>query len=163
MVKHSISSNYLIVNYCDIGTKKKPRKSGKALRPISWLVSQPSPTLILPPTNDNEKENHESLSQPRSLPNKRKAASKKQTKKSFEKGSQEMQEKLQQMCLEKQKTEEVLNAKDEMLMQREEELETRSKEQEKLQMELKEFKPTMNFPLLGEATRQERQEKELVP
>jgi upstream-binding transcription factor len=60
-----------------------------------------------------------------------------------------MQEKMEQLRLEKEKTEELLKAKDEILKQKDEELENRGKEQEKLQVELKklqklkEFKPTM--------------------
>lgn len=80
-----------------------------------------------------------------------KAASKKQQLKqqSFEQDLIEMQEKLQQLRLEKEKTDELLKEKDEILKQKDEELETRGKEQEKLQIELKklqklkEFKPTM--------------------
>ncbi|KAF1872768.1 hypothetical protein Lal_00016605 [Lupinus albus] len=83
-----------------------------------------------------------------SHPKKGKAASKKQQK-NFEKDLLEMQEKLQQLRLEKEKTEELLKVKDEALKQKEEELEFRDREQEKLHIELKklhklkEFKPTM--------------------
>jgi len=68
---------------------------------------------------------------------------------SFEKELLEMQEMLQQMRLEKEKTEELLKVKDEALKQKDAELENRGREQEKLQVELKklqklkEFKPTM--------------------
>lgn len=68
---------------------------------------------------------------------------------SFEKDLLEMQEKMQLLRLEKEKTEELLKARDELLKQKEEELENRGREQEKLQVELKklqklkEFKPTM--------------------
>lgn len=68
---------------------------------------------------------------------------------SFEKELLEMQEMLQQMRLEKEKTEELLKERDEALKQKDEELENRGREQEKLQVELKklqklkEFKPTM--------------------
>ncbi|KAL1326455.1 hypothetical protein HN51_036555 [Arachis hypogaea] len=95
-----------------------------------------------------------------SQPKKGRAASKKQSTKqqqqqspSFEKELLEMQEKLQQLHLEKEKTEELLKAKDEALKLKDQELENRGKEQEKLQTELKklqklkEFKPTMNLPL----------------
>ncbi|PWA95034.1 High mobility group (HMG) box domain-containing protein [Artemisia annua] len=66
---------------------------------------------------------------------------------SFEKEMQEMQEKLEKMTLEKQQAEEKLKMK-------EQELESRNEEQEKVKMELKklqklkEFKPTMTLPLL---------------
>ena len=82
---------------------------------------------------------------------------------SFERDLQEMQEKLEQLRLEKEKTEELLKARDEMLKIKEEELETRGREQEKLQMELKklqklkEFKPTVTFPL--HSLRDKEQEK----
>ena len=55
------------------------------------------------------------------------------------------------MRLEKEKTEELLKTKDDILKKKEEELLERGREQEKLQMELKklqklkEFKPTMVF------------------
>ncbi|KHN16752.1 High mobility group B protein 6 [Glycine soja] len=86
------------------------------------------------------------------VPSKKKQDSKKQQ--SFEKELLEMQEMLQQMRLEKEKTEELLKVKDEALKLKEEELENRGREQEKLQTELKklqklkEFKPTMNLPVL---------------
>ncbi|KAF5953869.1 hypothetical protein HYC85_006725 [Camellia sinensis] len=61
-----------------------------------------------------------------------------------------MQEKLQQLRIDKEQTEELLKAREETLKMKKEELEARGKEQEKLQTELKkllkmkEFKPTMN-------------------
>ncbi|KAL6174816.1 hypothetical protein ACLB2K_051461 [Fragaria x ananassa] len=109
------------------------------------------------------KENHESLSQPRTSPKKATKASKKQSKaakeketaqSSFEKDLQEMEEKLQALRLEKEKTEELLKEKDEILKLKEEELESKGREQDKLQMELKklqktkEFKPTMALPII---------------
>ena len=57
-----------------------------------------------------------------------------------------MQEKLQQLQIQKEKMDELLKEKDEMLKTKEEELKNRGKEQEKLHMELqklKEFKPTV--------------------
>ncbi|XP_020224365.1 high mobility group B protein 13 [Cajanus cajan] len=59
---------------------------------------------------------------------------------SFEKELLHMQEMLQKMRLEKEHTEELLKAKDEALKQKEQEL-------KKLQ-KLKEFKPTLNLPVL---------------
>ncbi|XP_027341422.1 high mobility group B protein 6-like [Abrus precatorius] len=94
----------------------------------------------------------ESSTTPISPPDKARVASKKQQ--SFEKELLEMQEKLQQLRLEKEKTEELLKAKDEALKLKEEELESRERAQEKLHIELKklqklkEFKPTMNLPVL---------------
>ncbi|KAK7399123.1 hypothetical protein VNO78_10299 [Psophocarpus tetragonolobus] len=64
----------------------------------------------------------------------------KKQQQSFEKELLEMQEMLQQMRLEKEKTEELLKAKDEALKQKDQELKKLHK--------LKEFKPTMNFPVL---------------
>jgi len=85
------------------------------------------------------------ISENLSNPKKGKAASKKQQKpkeRSFEQDLLEMQEKMEQLRLEKEKTEELLKAKDEILKQKDEELENRGKELKKLQ-KLKEFKPTM--------------------
>lgn len=114
-------------------------------------VPESTPPLSVP-SDEVAKENNETLSQPKKGG---RAASKKQNTKqqqsssSFEKDLLEMQEKLQQLRLEKEKTEELLKAKDEALKQKEQELESRGHEQEKLQTELKklqklkEFKPTM--------------------
>lgn len=134
---------------------KKPRNSRKALKEKNPSAIEVNivPTKVSEPVsvNEPEKENHESLSQPRSSPKKgRGAASKKQSKQSsFEKDLEEMQAKLQQLQIEKEKTEELLKSKDDMLKLKEEELENRGREHEKLQIEvkklqkLKEFKPTM--------------------
>ncbi|KAK4262868.1 hypothetical protein QN277_028368 [Acacia crassicarpa] len=113
------------------------------------------------------KENQSSVpeSQPRSSPKKGKAASKKQSKQSFDKDLQEMQQMLQKLRLEKEKTEELLKVKDEMLKQKEEELDERGRKQEKLQMELKkvlkikEFKPNMNLPMLKEKEQEKDKKK----
>ncbi|KAK8325044.1 hypothetical protein V6Z11_A11G022500 [Gossypium hirsutum] len=115
------------------------------------LSQQLSPTQAPSPMkSDPSKENHDGLSQ--SL--KGKAAGKgKQSKKSFEKDLQEMQDMLQKLRIEKEKTEELLKEKDEMLKMKDEEIENKGKEQEKLQLELKklqkmkEFKPNMNFAI----------------
>ncbi|MBA0575176.1 hypothetical protein Golob_024885 [Gossypium lobatum] len=115
------------------------------------LSQQLSPTQAPSPMkSDPSKENHDGLSQPL----KGKAAGKgKQSKKSFEKDLQEMQDMLQKLRIEKEKTEELLKEKDEMLKMKDEEIENKGKEQEKLQMELKklqkmkEFKPNMNFAI----------------
>lgn len=142
-------------------TKKPRNNSRKALKQknsstneaniLAQTTSQsPIPN---PPDTDLSKENHENLSQPRSEPKKAaakgkaKQAAKKQD--SFEKDMQEMQDMLEKLKIEKEKTEELLKEKDEMLKVKEEELEVKEKEQEKLQMELKklqkmkEFKPNM--------------------
>ncbi|WVZ26107.1 hypothetical protein V8G54_004651 [Vigna mungo] len=85
---------------------------------------------------------------------------------SFEKELLQMQEMLQQMRLDKEKTEELLKAKDEALKQKDEELENRGREQEKLQVELKklqklkEFKPTMNLPVMKDnETKKDKKKK----
>ncbi|TKY60706.1 High mobility group B protein 13 [Spatholobus suberectus] len=106
---------------------------------IAGKVSESSATPISPPSDKGQ------------VPSKKQDSKKQQ---SFEKELLEMQEMLQQLRLEKEKTEELLKAKDEALKQKEEELENRGREQEKLQTELKklhklkEFKPTMNLPVL---------------
>ncbi|CAN4077601.1 unnamed protein product [Withania somnifera] len=120
---------------------------------LAGTVAQP-PSVVMP-VDDSVKENLEPQSQKK--PNKRGAskAAKQQTEQSsFEKELLEMQEKLQKLTLEKEQTEEMLKAREEMLKQKEEELEARGKEHEKLQAELKklqkmkEFKPTLNFPIV---------------
>lgn len=97
-----------------------------------------------------------------------KPASKKQQQpkqQSFEQDLLEMQEKLQQLRLEKEKTDELLKAKDEILKQKDEELENRGKEHEKLQIELKklqklkEFKPTMNLPMVKDKEQEKKDKK----
>ncbi|CAL5371309.1 unnamed protein product [Camellia sinensis] len=106
-------------------------------------------TTTIPTTTTTTFENHESLSQPQSAKKAKKAGTKakqQQQNQSFE----ELQEKLQQLRIEKEQTEELLKAREETLKMKEEELEARGKEREKLQTELKElqkmkeFKPTMN-------------------
>ncbi|CAN6987097.1 hypothetical protein IGI04_001350 [Brassica rapa subsp. trilocularis] len=84
--------------------------------------------------------------------------------KSFEKDLLEMQAMMEKMKIEKDKTEELLKEKDEILRRKEEELVTRDAEQEKLKMELKklqkmkEFKPIMTFAC-GQSLTQAEQEK----
>lgn len=155
---------------------KKARTSRKALKEkssstnkaniLAGQISESSPAPVPTPSEDAGKENHESLSQPLSGKKKTKGAQKGKKSKesqSFERDLQEMQEKLEQLRLEKEKTEGLLKARDEMLKIKEEELETRGREQEKLQMELKklqklkEFKPTVTFPL--HSLRDKEQEK----
>ncbi|XP_021890955.1 high mobility group B protein 6-like isoform X2 [Carica papaya] len=117
-------------------------------------------SLVVQPPSDSlpEKENHDSLSQALSSPRKSSKAP------SFEKELQEMQETLQNLRFEKEKTEEMLKEKDEMLKLKEEELETKGREQEKLQTELKklkklrEFKPNMAFPV-GQTLKDKEQDK----
>lgn len=138
----------------EIPTKRRSRGNRKALKEtnpstneaniIAGKISESSSDTPISAQSEN-------LSQPKKK--EKAAASKKQQQskqqQSFEKDLLEMQEKLQQLRLEKEKTEELLKAKDEILKQKEEELENRGKVQEKLQIELKklqklkEFKPTM--------------------
>ncbi|PIN16780.1 HMG box-containing protein [Handroanthus impetiginosus] len=145
----------------------KKARSRKALKPknqsniLAGTQPESSPAAAPPPENSAGKENHESLSQPKSQKKTKKVASKtkQQSSKmsSFEKELQEMQERLERLKLEKEQTEKMLKA-------REEELETRDREQEKLKNELKklqkmkEFKPTMTFPV-GLALKEQEQEK----
>ncbi|XWS48826.1 hypothetical protein CRYUN_Cryun13aG0109800 [Craigia yunnanensis] len=137
---------------------------------LAQKLLQPSPTAAPSPVEaDFSKENHEGLSQPLTSPKRGKAAAKgKQSKQqqSFEKDLQEMQDMLQKLRIEKEKTEELLKEKDGMLKMKEEELETKGKEQEKLQMELKklqkmkEFKPTMTFPIAQSLKDKDQDKKE---
>ncbi|KAM1535950.1 hypothetical protein FF1_014839 [Malus domestica] len=97
---------------------KKP--SGNEANIVARKVSDAAPSPIQIPSDFNlTKENHKSLSQPRTSPEKsvkaaafKKQARQKQTQpSSFEKELEEMQEKLQVMRLEKEKTEELLKEK----------------------------------------------------
>ncbi|XP_043715182.1 high mobility group B protein 13-like isoform X2 [Telopea speciosissima] len=149
----------------------KKVRSKRALKPknqtanetniLAGKISQPSASPLPSVVDDDGKENSAHLSQPRSRKQTKKA---KESKQSFEKELQEIQGKLEQMRLEKEKTEELLKVRDEMLKQKEEELENRGREQEKLQLELKkmqklkEFKPTVSFPLV-QSLREKEQEK----
>ncbi|XP_030549679.1 high mobility group B protein 6 [Rhodamnia argentea] len=165
-----------------IPTKKPRNNSRKALKqknPSSNeanILAQQQQTLPPQPSGDDDdsgsavKENHESLSQPCSSRKKSKprANPKKQAAgptSSFEKEMQEMQEMMEKLRIEKVKTEEMLKEKDEMLKQKEEELEVKGREHEKLQGELKklqkikEFKPTMTFPMV-QSGREKEHEKE---
>ncbi|XVF53038.1 hypothetical protein PTKIN_Ptkin05aG0067200 [Pterospermum kingtungense] len=101
------------------------------------------------------KENHKELSQPLASPKRGKAAGKgKQSKQSFENDLQEM---LQKLRIEKEKTEELLKEKDEMLRMKEEKLlQAKGKEQEKLQMKSTKFPYSSIFERQG--TGQERKE-----
>ncbi|KAG5228265.1 high mobility group protein [Salix suchowensis] len=161
---------------------KKSRNNRKALNQknpstneaniMAQKLSEQSPASVLSPSDtDPSKENLESLSQPRSSPKKgkSKAAKGKQNKEaaasSFEKDFQEMQEMLQQLKLEKEKTEVLLKEKDEMLKAKDDEIEMKGKEQEKMKTELKklqklkEFKPTMTLPFIQVLNEKEQDKK----
>lgn len=134
--------------------KKKGGKSRKVLKQTNQssneaniLAGTVSPVVPLPAAEEpSGKENHESLSQPKSQKKSKRGASKakqqQQPETSFEKELQEMQEKLQKLRLEKEQTEELLKVKDEALKQKEEEKEKLHLELKKLQ-KIKEFKPTV--------------------
>ncbi|CAH9092839.1 unnamed protein product [Cuscuta epithymum] len=135
--------------------KENSRKALKPQRPSSSEANIMAGVLdsdltdsAFPSGNSAEKENHESFR--RKNPKKGVGASKAKKQNgdsSFEKAFYEMQEKLEKLKIEKKHTEELLKARDEMILQKE-------KEQEKLQSELKklqktkEFKPILNFPIL---------------
>ncbi|CAM8916603.1 unnamed protein product [Rhodiola kirilowii] len=84
---------------------------------------------------------------------------------SIEKDLLEMQEKLEQLRLEKEKTELLLKEKYEILKTKEKELEARGKKQDKLEVELKkqqklkELKPTSNFPMADQSKNQDAKKK----
>ncbi|KAJ6826581.1 high mobility group B protein 6-like [Iris pallida] len=88
------------------------------------------------------------------------------TEKSLADELKDVQRRLEKLRVEKEKTEELLKQRDEMIRVKEEELEKRCKEQEKLQKEikklqkLKEFKPTMNFPLIKSLREKEKEKNE---
>ncbi|GMJ15048.1 3xHigh Mobility Group-box1 [Hibiscus trionum] len=139
-------------------SRNKGRKALKQKNPstneANILAQKLSPAPPVPSpmeADDPSKENSRTLTSPKK--GKAAAAKSKQSKQSFEKDLLEMQDMLQQLRIEKEKTEELLKEKDEMLKLKEEEIETKGKEQEKLQMELKklqkmkEFKPTMTFAI----------------
>lgn len=76
-----------------------------------------------------------------------------------------MQAMLEKMKIEKEKTEDLLKEKDEILKKKEEEIETRDVEQEKLKLKLKklqkmkEFKPNMSFAFSQSLTQTEEETK----
>ena len=120
---------------------KKPRNSRKALKEKnSAAVESTSQPLSKPEDPETEKKGKSGGA----------AATKKRQQKaagvvapsSFEKELEEMQERLQQLRIEKEKTEELLKEKDEMLRIKDEEQEKLQVELKKLQ-KLKEFKPTV--------------------
>ncbi|KAI3727710.1 hypothetical protein L6452_16328 [Arctium lappa] len=143
-----------IVSFDSIAVPTK-RRTRKPLNPRNSSPNESdivAGSISLVPENPAGKENSESLSQHKSPKMKKSGRGKKNSQPdpatfSFEKELQEMQEKLQKMTLEKQQAEEMLKLK-------EQELESHSREQEKVKMELKklqklkEFKPTMTLPLL---------------
>lgn len=139
---------------------KQTNSSSSEANILVGTVSQ-SPPVVPPPEDSSGKENHESLSQPKSQKKSKRGASKAKQQQevvSFEKELLEMQEKLQQLRLEKEQTEELLKVKDEALKEKEEEKEKLHMELKKLQ-KIKEFKPTVNFPVMQALTEKEQEKK----
>lgn len=129
--------------------KGRSRKALKDLPPSEVNISDSSSLAC-----DLSKDDGEGLSPHVSRKNSRKAPAKSKpsseaAEKSFADELLQLQGRLQQLQLEKEKTEELLKQRDEMLKQKDEEIENREKEHEKLQEELKKtqklkkFKPTM--------------------
>ncbi|CAH9106640.1 unnamed protein product [Cuscuta europaea] len=168
--KHPLDSSPSYQKAMDAVPEKKEnsRKALKPQRPSSSEANIMAGVLVsdltdsaFPSGNNAEKENHESFL--RKNPKKGVGASKAKKQKedsSFEKAFYEMQEKLEKLKIEKEHTEELLKARDEMILQKE-------KEQEKLQSELKklqktkEFKPILNFPILMGDRDQKKKEKKV--
>ncbi|XP_031131927.1 high mobility group B protein 13-like [Ipomoea triloba] len=119
----------------------KNRKASSSEANIMAASVSDAPVATIPAGESAEKENHEYLCQKNS--NKGASKEKKQTEESsFEKEILEMQEKLQQLKIEKEQSEELLKAKEEMLIQKEKEQEKLETELKKLQ-KIKEFKPNL--------------------
>ncbi|KAG6524057.1 hypothetical protein ZIOFF_013947 [Zingiber officinale] len=144
--------------------KGRSRKALKDLLPSEVNISDSSSLVC-----DLIKDDGGGLSPRISRKNSRKGPAKSkpslsEAEKSFADELLQLQGRLQQLQLEKEKTEGLLKQRDEMLKQKDEEIENRDKEHEKLQEELKktqklkEFKPTMNFPL-GKSLREKDQDK----
>ncbi|KAL8150397.1 hypothetical protein V2J09_020205 [Rumex salicifolius] len=146
---------------------KKGKGGRKALKQKNATTNESNTLPVGDISGEVQKENHESLSQPRSVRNKPKSTKSKSSKQaaetnnpstittnSFEKEMSDLQEMLEKMKIEKEKAEDLLKEKDEMLRMKEEELENKDKAQEKLQVELKklqkmkEFKPDMTLPVI---------------
>ncbi|XP_057521584.1 high mobility group B protein 13-like [Amaranthus tricolor] len=136
--------------------KGKSRKALKEKNPstneANILAAKSTDQFDVPsiePKSDLGKENLENLSHSRS--EKRKSKAKSKTKRvevsnDFEKDLQEMQEMLEKLKIEKEKTEEMLKEKDQILKKKEEEQQKLQLELKKLQ-KMKEFKPTMTLPI----------------
>ncbi|KAG5539567.1 hypothetical protein RHGRI_019934 [Rhododendron griersonianum] len=131
---------------------KKGGRTRKALKPTNQSPDEPITLagVVATPPEDSAagKENHESLSQPKKTKSKKNP----DLSSNFEKELEEMQEKLQQLRIEKEQTEEMVKARDEMLKQKDEEI-------KKLQ-KIKEFKPTMTFPIALSVGDKELEKKE---
>ncbi|ONK81200.1 uncharacterized protein A4U43_C01F26390 [Asparagus officinalis] len=137
----------------------KRGKNRKALKTISSNEANISAGKI----SSSFKENGEGLALVLS-PQKSSKNAKSVTERSLAEELKNVQRRLEQLKIEKEKTEELLKQRDEMIKSKEEELESRAKEQEKLQKELKklqkmkEFKPTMNLRFV-KSLREKEQEK----
>ncbi|KAG9448404.1 hypothetical protein H6P81_014532 [Aristolochia fimbriata] len=150
---------------------KKGKRSRNALKPKNAPATEPN-ALPLPPSKsplkafvDLGKENLRALSSPANY-GKEVGLKTKESKQSLAHELLDLQKKLEQMRIEKDKTEELLKERDEMLKRKEEELESRGREQEKLQKELnklqklKEFKPSLNIPVVQSLREKEQEKKE---
>ncbi|CAI0441227.1 unnamed protein product [Linum tenue] len=146
---------------------KQKKESTSEANVLAQALSETSPAAVLPPPSETDpmKENSEILSSAKKVKGKAARGGKQQQSSSFDKELEQMQEMLQKLTLEKEKTEEMLKEKDEMLRAREEELENKGKEQEKLQAELKklqklkEFKPNLNFLILKDNEQDDKDKK----
>ncbi|CAN1178177.1 High mobility group B protein 13 [Linum perenne] len=160
----------------DVAAKKSRKPSKKVLKPkaastndaniLAQELTESSPVVPSAPseTSDLMKENHQSVSSAKKGKGKA-AKGTKQQQASFDMELEQMQEMLEQLKLEKEKTEEMLKEKDEMLKAREEELENKGKQQEKMQAELKklqklkEFRPNLNFQILKDNDQPDKKSK----
>ncbi|CAN1254261.1 High mobility group B protein 13 [Linum perenne] len=160
----------------DVAAKKSRKPSKKVLKPkaastndaniLAQELTDSSPVVPSAPseTSDLMKENHQSVSSAKKGKGKA-AKGAKQQQASFDMELEQMQEMLEQLKLEKEKTEEMLKEKDEMLKAREEELENKGKQQEKMQAELKklqklkEFRPNLNFQILKDNEQPDKKSK----
>ncbi|KAF6172998.1 hypothetical protein GIB67_006374 [Kingdonia uniflora] len=162
-------ANNIPINVNPAPVRKERTKKRKALKPktpsgneaniLAGNISQ----IPLPDLSGIGKENNETLISAKKT-TKRNSKSK-ELEKSFEKELQELQGKFEELRVEKEKADELVKVRDEMLKQKEEEIEAHGKEQEKLHLELKklqklkEFKPTMDLPLIQSLGEKDQQKK----
>ncbi|XP_073028929.1 high mobility group B protein 13-like [Primulina eburnea] len=140
----------------------KKGRSRKALKQKNSSSNDSSinivPAAAPPPESSVGKENGMSFSQKKTRKGDPKAKQKQSSEEScFERELREMQENLEKLKIEKEQTEEMLKAREESLKQKDQEQEKLKMEIKKLQ-KIKEFKPTMAFPI-GISLKGEDQEK----
>ncbi|KAJ8768561.1 hypothetical protein K2173_022671 [Erythroxylum novogranatense] len=147
---------------------KKPRNNNRKPLKQKTATSSSSTDANIMAHQPSASPSKENISQIHSSPKKPKSKAskpKQQQQSSYERDLQDMQEMLQKLRLEKEKTEEMLKERDEMLRIKEEELHNKGKEQEKLQIELKklqklkEFKPTVSFPIVQSLKEKDQEKK----